>query len=226
MELELRWEQHDSNRPRYYGSPWFDRAKLEQLGYDCRVPIDDPEAAQFYAHATSRKAYAVLEYEGPAWKAVLADKEQEVARMPDLVHRKERTLKELEEAKKDLQRLRTSGSRLVLVDVGRDADRLRENYPDAHRYLIAPAIVALMHFRAWTEKDGKFHPAYLNGRVQKLMVEEIHVPLEYRPLLNRLLEDDQRRSRESQEPRYRVSLRYGQRLEPWLEEVQPLGIAQ
>jgi hypothetical protein len=227
LALRIQWVQGgDPNRPNhhgYYGPSWFDRAKLEQLGYNCHLSTDAPEAEIFYGHTVSREAYAVLEYEGPAWKALQKEREQEVARIPDRIERKERTTKDLEQAKRNLQQLRVGDSRLVLIDVGNNLHRLRETYSDVARYMIVPAMVGLVYYRAWTEKDGTFHPPYLGGIVKHLMVREINVPLEHRQYLNRLQEQDRRTGRSlEQEPRYFVSLRYGRRLEPWLQEVRPL----
>ena len=47
--------------------PWFDRAKLEALGFDCRHSIDAKDAREHYARMAARPAYVVLEYDGPAY---------------------------------------------------------------------------------------------------------------------------------------------------------------
>jgi hypothetical protein len=44
------------------GPGWFDKSKLEELGYDCRSPLNDPEAVARYRAMPAREAFAVLEY--------------------------------------------------------------------------------------------------------------------------------------------------------------------
>jgi hypothetical protein len=62
MFLRLAWEPA-SGRFKFEDEPgWFDKAKLEALGYDCRLPLADPQAAARYRSMPSREAFAVLEY--------------------------------------------------------------------------------------------------------------------------------------------------------------------
>jgi hypothetical protein len=44
--------------------PWFERAKLESLGFDCSHPADAKDAAKHYARVVPREAYVVLELDG------------------------------------------------------------------------------------------------------------------------------------------------------------------
>ena len=56
--LDLAWEP-----ARWRDGPaWFNRAKLEELGYDCRLPFTDPSAPAHYRDMPAREAFAVLEY--------------------------------------------------------------------------------------------------------------------------------------------------------------------
>jgi hypothetical protein len=45
------------------------RAKLTELGFDCNVPPEDPSAEWRYRKLTPRRAFVVLEYDGPAGAA-------------------------------------------------------------------------------------------------------------------------------------------------------------
>jgi hypothetical protein len=49
------------------GPGWFDKSKLEELGYDCRLPLTDPRAPARYYAMSNREAFAVLEYKDAAW---------------------------------------------------------------------------------------------------------------------------------------------------------------
>lgn len=44
------------------GAEWFEKAKLEELGFDCRLPVTDPSAAAHYRAMGPREVFAVLEY--------------------------------------------------------------------------------------------------------------------------------------------------------------------
>jgi hypothetical protein len=67
--LQLAWEPAAGRFKFEDGPGWFDKAKLEELGYDCRPPLTDPQAVARYRLMPSKAAFAVLEYN----PAVLAD---------------------------------------------------------------------------------------------------------------------------------------------------------
>lgn len=62
LTLRLEWE----NRARWRAvlpdpNPWFDAAKLAELGFDCHIPPEDPAAESFYRGLTARAAWVALE---------------------------------------------------------------------------------------------------------------------------------------------------------------------
>ncbi len=70
--LRLEWEPSWRTFRFEDGPGWFDRAKLEQLGWDCRVPAADSAAASHYRAMPSKRVFAVLEFraspaENPSW---------------------------------------------------------------------------------------------------------------------------------------------------------------
>ena len=229
IALQLAWHQQREYRSytRIHEPGWFDQAKLESLGFDCSTPLTDPEADWRYRKALPRQAYVVLEYEGKGWQDLLSAKEQEVQQTAVEVERQERSPKVLENAREELERFRMTGSRLVAVDTGLDPSRLRQLYPDRHRFIVLPAEVSLQYVPQTSDKTG-IHPAYLYGRISGLRRDEIHVPLEHRSLLERIRMEDQRAGhsnrydRTNQEPRYSVVINYGKKREPWIVDVQPL----
>ena len=107
----------------------------------------------------ARPAYVVLEYDGPAFRRWLEAAEAQPGSTDD-----------------PPGSARVSASRLVPVDVGRDAGELRRLYPDRSRDLIVPAIVR----PRWTCPDecegDRAGKAVLSVRIQSLLVREIHVP--------------------------------------------------
>lgn len=74
--------------------------------------------------------------------------------------------------------------------------------------------------------------AHVRGSVTHLLIDEIHVPLEWRETLQRLTYAGSDRGRiypntfvmhgEHKEPRYEVILRYGKRHEPWITAIRPI----
>jgi hypothetical protein len=93
-------------------------------------------------------------------------------------------------------------SRLVAVDVARDADVLRQRYPDRQRFIVT---------RGWLGprwRDGR-----RTGVVLDLLVSDIHVPLPYSRILSGLAMTP---NQGDFEPRYKVALCYGKNYQPWI----------
>jgi Domain of unknown function (DUF4824) len=197
--------------------PWLDRDKLRELGFDVHVPLASAEAADFYAEVPRRKAYAVFEMEGDAWRRHLEDKEEELAHCRARLGCPEgTTAKELEGW---LESLRQTGSRLIAIDAGRNPEALRRRHPDRRRCLILPVLVGLVF-----ESASQGSPAALNGYLDPQNAR-IHVPLPLRSTFDAVYRDQRRRgfrgpdeSGEAgeQDPRYRAVLGVGDRYEPWL----------
>jgi hypothetical protein len=217
--LRLEWQRSFPGSK--VESPWFDRAKLESLGFDCSYPPDGEDARERYARMVPRKAYVVLEYDGPAWRRWLEAREAEPS-MKDAPP----------------QNPRASASRLVPIDAGLDPDALRRLHPDRSRCLIVPAIVG----PRWTgleEREGdRAGKAVVAGRIQSILVSELHVPKDLGALLASLRAADSAlpgpaRPRDGDRPgtpfprrrhtspRYEVLLRYGAHHEPWVARVGP-----
>jgi hypothetical protein len=65
--LQLAWEPASGRFKFEDGPGWFDKAKLGELGYDCRPPLSDPQAVARYRLMPSKQAFAVLEFREAAW---------------------------------------------------------------------------------------------------------------------------------------------------------------
>ena len=196
---DLQWSQKEPG--------WFDGAKLAALGFDTRLPASHPRASGFYQWQPAREVFLALEHDGPA--AAAAD----VAFPKDV----------------------SSRSRLHPVDAALDARALRARHPDRNRVLVVRAVVAATCYGRWDPETRKASPPFLRGRIERLLVEEIQVPRGKRILLDALASGEDipagagatspaataggRPSREV--PRYRVVLRTGGRLEPWVAAVLP-----
>lgn len=93
--------------------------------------------------------------------------------------------------------------RLIAVDVARDADTLRQRYPDSQRFIVTGCVV-----RPRFGKDRQ--PA---GYIE-LLVSEVHVPLPYSRTLSGLTKTPEDAG--NFKPRYKVTLCYGRNYEPWI----------
>jgi hypothetical protein len=186
----------------------FDSAKLRDLGFAFSPPDSSSSTEPLLP---SREAFVAFEYAGAAWDRWLASEEESAASRPRLS-----TGAPPEGGPGDLEQKRQGASRLFIVDAARGAGELLARYPDQRRYLVTRAIVsAELHVgRDPITKAVRFRE--WRGYVTGIIPPEIHVPL---PFANRLAGLG---PRVSGEPRYAVTLRYGQRLEPWVAEVRLL----
>ena len=172
-----------------YSPDWLDERKLRTLGfrperYDTADAAEDETGRQ----ALPRQAWVVLEFDGPAWQAALADSETELAGLDGKIQSGESTLQQREYRQESLERMRQSSSRLVAVDAGTDAAVLRERYPDTTRYLISSAEIHLWMAPAPSPEENGDRPR-VRGTLQ-LLGDRIHVPLQQRAALQSALGGD------------------------------------
>jgi hypothetical protein len=205
--LRLDWNRHLESDRKEPG--WLDGAKLAALGFDTRLPADDPKASGSYAWQPAREVFLALEHDGPA--AAAAD-----AASPEGSE---------------------SRSRLHPVDADLDAKALRARHPDRRRVLVVRAVVAAECRGHWDPRTRELSAPFLRGAIRRLLVEEIQVPREKRVLLDALASSEARPAGagatspsassgakpSSGTSRYRVVLRTGRRLEPWVAEVKSPG---
>jgi hypothetical protein len=233
LSLRLDWDAPVGGDP----DEWLDRDRLRSLGFDCSVAPDDPRAELHYGKALPLQRYAVLEFEGDSWRRWLADQEKEIERLRARVARHDETARTVKEREARLAADRVGHSRLFLVDVGRDPAELRRLHPDRARFIVAPAVVRIDFSAGWKSPDGTVHPPRLNGHVSEVLVQEIHVPLSLRPILDQIRREDEKTAGAAgwsslerrygpfavHPPRYEVILSYGRRLEPWIAEIRRLS---
>ena len=198
-ELRLAWIDPAANAQE---PGWFDAAKLAEIGFDCSRPVT-AENASHYRTQPPRSTYAVLENEGAAWQRYLAAPPAGAER--EVLERQ---------------------SHLVLIDVGHDPSALRARYPDRRRTVVVPATARMAFVN-----DGKRDP-FLRGRVSVTYPMELNVPRHLRPVLESMPPGaryafDQRFDRPGQPladaPHYRITVKWGRSLEPWIESVQAIG---
>lgn len=237
LALHLRWQSPNRrwHSDRHESGPtWFDQAKLEALGYDCSIPLSDPDASLHYDRQLPREVYVVLEYGGHAWADWLKEWERDLAFTAVQVSTGKDSQKDLDRHREVYERLPKTAARLVAIDVGNDAGQLRQRYSEPHRFIIARAQVRLALVREGKSESGERYPASLRGHVTHLLTDDIHVPYEWQSELTGITEGKSIYKNfwnsfdwqaEPKEPRYEVTLRYGKRHEPWITAVRPLRTA-
>ena len=232
LSLKVVWHPPYAARERGPSPPaepdWLGVEKLTALGFDCRVPPDDPNAATHYRKALPLERYAVLELEGASWQAWLTAESEAIARLRVEATRDPDGARWLESRERQFAIDRRSRSRLMLVDVGSDPVELRRRYPDRRRTTVVPAVVRLTLDHTWNARGERVGPPRVRGYVAGLLVSDIHVPHSLRPPLEALGPGALRGAAwrftgepaDAPRPRYEVTVSYGRRLEPWLTAIR------
>jgi len=234
--LRLEWSMPGFQKPgRFDPKPgWFNRDKLEALGFRIDLPVLASKAYDYYRHQLPRPAYIVLEMEGDAWEDWKRSALQHLQTLKaDLAQATdEKEIKTLERQVDDMKRRLLTQSRLFAVDAGADPEALRVQYPDRNRYIIAQAIVRIQVAYVYRENDRERRERVpvLNGYIQKVSVNTLHLPHLYRDRFLKLTSKARYISfsspREAMKkipaPRYAVTLHYGKRYEPWIAELKAL----
>ena len=200
LDLQLEWNARWAAGDR--APDGLPLTTLRELGFEPRAGRREPP----------RTAWVVMEMDGEAWQSWIAKRRRQV---------EEERRKEPDSdcpPGSDLEQMLVSGSRLVVVDAGRDRHALRRRHPDRSRYLVLPGTVHVSELR-----PGVFH-----GLVSELRVESIHVPLKLRPILDEIVTAERVRRETSNggelpPPRYRAVVAFGKRGEPWLVRVEKLS---
>ena len=193
--LRLDWNVGGTGEERHRAPDWLDRQRLIELGFDCSLPLNSPNARRHYASMPSRPVFLTLEYAGEAWRNAGAKAE--------------------------------AGSRLYVVDAARDADQLRQRYPDVHRYVICRGLLRLS-FRDRDRKGNLLDTPRLEGWVEGLRPGEVFVPLPYSRVLRSISRPDfdTPSAGPQNEPRFAVRVCWGANYEPWVEAVRLLKVGK
>ena len=234
LYLTLKW-----NMPGYYKyswkhrrDTWLNQKKLAELGFNTDFPLKDKRASRYYSRQLPRQAYVVLEFNGDAYQNWLKEARKRIKEIKQelIEEKKEKKKNILEKNIRDIERKMVTQSRLFAIDAGRDTQALRKQYPDQSKTIITPAVFDIsMHYTP--RKKGPYKSPkkpYLSGWVREISTPEIYVASDYRSFFisdikthtETYLPRDKPLS--DLEPRYQVTLNYGQRYEPWIADVQKL----
>ena len=187
-----RWPMYGWERP----ATWLNQQKLNELGFDTSIAPSDKTAFEFYQRQRPRRAFAALEFNGPGWFKWLENQERQAQQQAAITHVKPESLRE-------------TSTRLVAIDAGSDAARLRGRHPYRGSVVIVPAVI-----RIGVELRGDNQAALLYGSIQEIP-STIHVPLPFSEAF--------RRQAGNRNRSYRVHLLYGALHEPWVERVEFFG---
>ena len=187
--LRIAWTQAPGH------AEWASCGKLASLGFSC-----DAAAGR----QSSRAAFVVLEYDGPAWQAyrrwLLQRADEAVKQNPRI-------------PRQDQAAIIAGHSRLMAVDVGADADDLRARYPDRRRYIITSGRVSVY----WSTPPSSRERPVPAPAVAEITPDTINVPRPYSLLLSPLKFGSWPSLQHG--PRYDVTIRYGRFHEPWIVNV-------
>ena len=221
--LSLQWQVSGDGEPLaslYAGgsSPeWLDEAKLSALGFDLAALKRDKEQDRRRWRSLAREVVIVLEYDAEAYQQALLLADHQVSQHREKLAESpgdEKLANKLKQAEERLTRLKLSQTRLYAVDAGLEQQALAEKYADSDRYLFVRGDIG----PGWDDD-------VVTGRIQRLTVQQVHVPLPYSKQLAELTQG--RRFNAYNEdpipPRYRVRLNFGKRLEPWVAAVVPVA---
>lgn len=205
VALSIRRANHDYD--------WLDSDKLSELGFDVGRYEGRPRHDW---RSVERQLFVVLEFDGPAFEALLAEQEARVEETRDGLESGEANRRQLEAAEAALERLETSESRLVAVDAGNEAASLRQRYPDRQRFAVMRALVQMQA----TSRPGEESEPVVRGWIGYLLPDQVHIPRRFHAPLRRAT--DETRNDYDAPPRYRVDVTLGRRAEPWVTGIEPI----
>lgn len=222
IDVDLRWrvpeiEQADRYGGSWYGTlPWLKAERLQELGFEVSGDLESDEVRERLRRQSSRRAWFVLEHDGPAYARQLDSVTRRVAREEALAQTnagKEEFQYRLKAAHDDYRAEQHSQSRLFVIDSAPEEAGLRARYPDRRKYLIVPGSIDL----AVTGEPG---PRRLIGYIDQIDVSTIRVPHTYRALVEPFTERTV--TADPREPRFEATVHFGRRFEPWIAALKLL----
>lgn len=221
-ELNINYSHNDENSGRslrinfrvlpreddfYYGYPphWLDQEKLESLGFE--INLEDTNDANFFQVLDEKEVYIALEFDGEAYAQMLSNvKRQTKQRLDDPENRVS-----LESIQMRLEKEELESSRLFAIDASLTIEALQQNYANQDNVIIVKGIVSEPRNRYDPNEPPNTH-----GTIKQLVIEDIHLALEYSKRLEGLEKTDYS---EVTPPRYTVDLAIGKNLSPYITEV-------
>lgn len=225
LSLNLNWRVADREAGEFSsgytfngGMPeWLDAAHMAALGFTAG-DLGSDRGRRSYTRQLPREVILVMELGGPTWQRALEwageNAERHAAAAAANADSKEFAGR-AKRARDELAREQNSNSRLFVIDAGLDAGALRQKYPDRSRFMLLRGTV-----RPGIRDRGPGQPQ-ATGYVSRISTRRIHVP----HALRGPLESARAVGDSGGGDRFTVELLVGQRLEPWIADVQPAAQA-
>jgi hypothetical protein len=213
IDLTLRWTDptdlfaYDDDRAAIRSLRWLDVEKLRELGFD--VDVDAPPKFEWTdPRQLPRPAFVALEYDGAAWQAWAERRREQWEKQP------------ASPVRADVEKELAGSTRLISIDASPDASMLRARHPDRSRVLILPCVIEVYWMPATLMKvAAPGSKPHLAGRLRRdEMPSNIHVPLPFSAELRGRVPSYGLGALPT--PSYRVRLRYGRFLEPWVVSIE------
>ena len=196
VAFNLRWtDSQEYIYPANDPAPWLDQNHLQELGFDTSVAPSDSEAFDYYLRQRPRRGFVALEYDGPAWQKWIDEVESQAKKQSPVAPYMTQV------------NSREAATRLMAIDSSSDPVRLRARHPDRGSVIIVAAVI-----RISAQPRSARGPARFAGSIQEIP-SSIHVPQPFSDAFQRARGGNNRAT-------YRVHLRYGASLEPWIEGVE------
>ena len=227
LSLNIIWrslgKKNELQRFRSWYTPqWLDAEKLKSLGFDIDT-LAENKYDDYYAYSTTKECFIVLEYNAEAYNTLreetleeLKIKEEALKSDPDNKSKQDLYKRE----KERLESIQNYDTRLYAIDAGTDPQLLKAKYADGSKYIITKAQI-----RASYTYDTK----EVEGFISRLSVAQLHVPTEFRQVIDPILHYTQKSGTSFRRndnttphaPRYKVTIAYGKRYEPWIISIEP-----
>ena len=190
-QCEFNWLTNFNRRPGQVRKLYF-RPQSTTLDPDLLEDFQFPREIVKGTRYFAKPAWVVIEHDGDAWQAYL-------------------------EKNRDRKYFTAPKLRLIIVDAGRDAKRLREKYPDQSKFIIVRGVA-----------ERRVRSDYV---VVRVLDTTLSVTSEFRSKTTAIKQtaSEQRKDARANhrkspacEPTHHVIVKWGQRYEPWLHDVTPL----
>jgi hypothetical protein len=227
IDLQLSWrvrpadpsDDDDPSRVNWdHSVDWLSEQQLRALGFQL-ADAADSETGEFWRQP-SRAVFLALEFDGPAYQAVLTQRRKWLERAEQLAATNAGQAEfeqRLQAARTALESEQQSGSRLFVADADLNATALRARHPDRNHYAVVRG-----QLRVSTNLDvaGKRKTVAF---VHAIDIDTVRVPHEYRAHVAPWISAD-RYSVRTNPPRFAAALNFGRRLEPWLTQMESIRI--
>jgi len=200
------------------GTPeWLDGERLRALGFAVG-DLQSDAGRRHFTRQLPREAVFVLELDGPARQQALARARENAERhaaAASVNPGSKEFANRAKAAQNALASEENSNSRLFVIDAGPDALQLRQKYPDRTRFMLLKGSVRP------TLRDRRGSHQQPTGSITRLATASLNVPHALHPALEGI--HPRTGVEHPAENRFSAVVQVGQRLEPWISELESVS---